>query len=71
MDGYPPRENSTRREIRTDERTEMSSVAALQFVDKIKIRHHRRTCAADDDTDGEISGKIVCEEHQRRVRGFD
>ncbi|MDY5783085.1 MAG: hypothetical protein SPK62_04120, partial [Gemmiger sp.] len=34
----------------------------LQTVEKVKIRHHRRTCADDGDTDREIVREIVCEE---------
>ena len=30
----------------------------METVEKVKIRHHRRTCADDGDTDREI----VCEE---------
>ena len=33
-----------------------------QTVEKVKIRHHRRTCADDGDTDREILREIVCEE---------
>ena len=32
------------------------------IVEKVKIRHHRRTCADDGDTDREILREIVCEE---------
>ena len=34
----------------------------FQTVEKVKIRHHRRTCADDGDTDREILREIVCEE---------
>ncbi|MCI7744580.1 hypothetical protein MSS88_07215 [bacterium] len=36
--------------------------AAAQIVEKVKIRHHRRTCADDGDTDREILRETVCEE---------
>ena len=36
--------------------------SAAQTVEKVKIRHHRRTCADDGDTDREILREIVCEE---------
>ena len=36
--------------------------SAAQTVEKVKIRHHRRTCAADGDTYREILREIVCEE---------
>ena len=34
----------------------------MLFVKNVKIRHHRRTCADDGDTDREILREIVCEE---------
>ncbi len=34
----------------------------VQIVEKVKICHHRRTCADDGDTDREILREIVCEE---------
>ena len=34
----------------------------METVEKVKIRHHRRTCADDGDTDREILREIVCEE---------
>ena len=34
----------------------------METVEKVKIRHHRRTCADDGDTDREILRQIVCEE---------